>query len=104
MVVDDPDAPGSTFVHWLVAGLPPEEATLQDPLPTAAVEGRNDFDDVGWSAPCPPTGDAPHTYRFRLLAVADETGLQHGFTAQDLEDAIADRLVAEGVHTGRYGR
>lgn len=99
-----PRRPGGTFVHWLVAGLPPEQASLDDPLPPGAVEGRNDFGDVRWDGPCPPRGDDPHTYRFRVLAVAEETGLEHGFTAEDLEGAMADRLLAEGVHSGRYGR
>ncbi len=104
VVVDDPDAPGGTFVHWLVAGLPAEAGMVARGLPAGAVEGRNSFGDAGWKGPCPPRGDDPHTYRFRVLAVDAATGLGQGFTAEQLSDAIADHLVAEGVHAGRYGR
>jgi Raf kinase inhibitor-like YbhB/YbcL family protein len=103
VIVDDPDAPGGTFVHWLVAGLEPAAAALEDP-PSGAVEGRNDFGEEGWAGPCPPAGDEPHTYRFRVIAVAEPTGVEAGFSAAELEERIAASGLAEGVLTGRYGR
>lgn len=104
VVVDDPDAPSGAFVHWLVAGLPPTTETLGRVLPEGAVEGRNDFGETGWRGPCPPPGDEPHRYRFRILAVAELTGLGPGFTPDELRDATADLLLAEGARTGTYGR
>lgn len=104
VIVDDPDAPDGPFVHWLVAGLPAKEATLDGSLPAAAVEGRNDFGDTGWGGPCPPPGDDAHTYRLRLLAVSEQSDLADGFTHDDLTQFIAERVVAEGVHSGRYAR
>ena len=104
LVVDDPDAPGGSFTHWLVAGLPPAEGSLDGALPPEAVEGTTDFDQVGWGGPCPPAGDEPHTYVFEVVAVAEATGLEAGFTASDLEDAVAGTELSAGTLTGRYGR
>jgi hypothetical protein len=57
LIVDDPDAPGGTFTHWLAWGLDPEAGGVAEGEPAPA-EGRNDFDVVGYRGPCPPPGTA----------------------------------------------
>lgn len=104
LVVDDPDAPGGGFAHWLVAGLPPDTTALEGALPAGAVEGTNGFGDVGWAGPCPPPGDEPHTYVFDVVAVAEPTGLAPGFTASELREAVDDHALATARLSGRYGR
>jgi Raf kinase inhibitor-like YbhB/YbcL family protein len=80
LVVRDPDADG--FIHWVVAGLPPDAAGLAraDP-PAQAVEELNDFGRQGWSGPCPPSGT--HNYDFRLYALAEPSGLAAGAGGAD---------------------
>lgn len=104
LVVDDPDAPRGSFTHWLVAGLPTTGEISGGSLPPGAVEGINDFGEVGYRGPCPPPGDDPHTYRFELMAVAEETRLEPGFTLEELREATAAKHLSSGVLTGRYGR
>jgi Raf kinase inhibitor-like YbhB/YbcL family protein len=61
IVVEDPDAPAGTFVHWVLWRLDPGQAGLgQGQVPAGVPEGRNDFGRVGWGGPCPPRGSDPH--------------------------------------------
>lgn len=105
IVLEDPDAPAGTFVHWLVAGIPPEtERLLPGGVPAGAVQGTNDFGDTGYGGPCPPEGDEPHRYVFRVLAVGAELRLEEGFSPDDLASALEDRALAQGELVATYGR
>lgn len=103
VVVEDPDAPGGTFTHWLVWGLPPDLERLERPLPEGATEGRNDFDEDGWRGPCPPPEDDEHRYRFHVYALDAPLALRPGASAEDVREAL-EGVVADGVLVGRYGR
>ena len=68
LIVDDPDAPGGTFTHWLVWNIAPATASVAEGLPPAgASEGKNGYGKSGWGAPCPPSGE--HHYVFVLYAL-----------------------------------
>jgi hypothetical protein len=70
----DPDAPGGTFTHWLVAGIDPSSSGVdQDAAPAGGVEEMNSFGERGYGGPCPPRGDSPHRYVFAVEAL-DEAG------------------------------
>jgi Raf kinase inhibitor-like YbhB/YbcL family protein len=70
LVVDDPDAPGGTFMHWAAFDIAPATAGLAAGHPAATLrEAQNDFGRLGYGGPCPPPGPAHH-YRFRLLALS----------------------------------
>jgi hypothetical protein len=88
LVVDDPDARG--FIHWLVLDLAGTDGDLPKGVsPTAAwpQQGRNDFGDVGWGGPCPPSGT--HQYRFTLTAIAAPLGLAGHPSGQEVAAALA---------------
>lgn len=105
LVLEDPDAPSGAFVHWLVAGIPPEtERLLPGGVPAGAVQGTNGFGDTGYGGPCPPEGDEPHRYVFRVLAVDAELGLEEGFSRDDLTAALEGRAIAQGELVATYGR
>lgn len=105
LVVDDPDAPGGTFVHWVVWGLDAGVSGLgQGNVPAGAREGRNGFGRVGWGGPCPPRGSDPHRYVFTLLALSDALAVDAGVSADRVKRAAAGKVLAEGRLTGRYGR
>ena len=105
LVVDDPDAPGGTFTHWLVLDLPPDtRAVGPGTLPSGAVEGANSAGDEGWTPPCPPQGDPAHHYRFTVYALDAETGLSAGASPDDAADAIDRHEIARGRLTGTYAR
>jgi hypothetical protein len=100
LILDDPDAPGGRFIHWLAWGITPDTGGLGEGE-AAPLEGRNDFATVGYRGPCPPRGHGPHRYRFQLHAVAEELRLASGAGVQELEQALRtkDLAVAELVAT-----
>jgi hypothetical protein len=109
LVCEDPDAPDGTFIHWLYYNIPayreelPEEIA-DDPTPlTGGLQGRNDFDNVGYGGPCPPTGST-HRYYFRLYALGDEVELPPGASRDEILEAIEDLAIASAEIMGRYGR
>lgn len=105
LIVDDADAPGGRFVHWVVWGLSAESTGLEEgELIDGVVEGTNGFGATGWRGPCPPPGDGPHEYRFRLLALSGPVDVEPGATGPELEAAIEDQVLAEGVLTAVYDR
>jgi len=73
LVVEDPDAPQGTFRHWGVYDIPMSARQLNTGAAQAGTSGlkqaKNDFDEVGYGPPCPPPGDKPHHYHFRLAAL-----------------------------------
>ena len=83
LIADDPDAPGGTWVHWVIYDLPadtkelPEAVAKTEALPSGAKQGVNDFRKLGYNGPCPPPGSA-HRYYFRLYALDAPTDLKPG--------------------------
>jgi len=112
LIVEDPDAPGGTFVHWLLWNLSTETTDLPEGIPAdemveglaPAVQGRNDFGSIGYRGPCPPPGDPTHTYHFRLIALDSLIHLNPGSDRAQLEAAIAGKVLAETELTGTYSR
>lgn len=104
LVVADPDAPGGTFYHWAVYGLPPRPPAIAEGARPPAREGRNSRDRIGWTPPCPPGGDSPHRYVFTLHAERRPLALPPGAAAADVEAAARRDALASGTLTVRYGR
>ncbi|HET6728007.1 MAG TPA: YbhB/YbcL family Raf kinase inhibitor-like protein [Jiangellaceae bacterium] len=105
VVVEDPDAPGGTFVHWVLWGLDAGQSGLDEGhVPAGAREGRNDFGRVGWAGPCPPRGSDPHHYAFTLLALSNPLAVEPGASADTVKRAADSEVLAEGRLTARYGR
>jgi Raf kinase inhibitor-like YbhB/YbcL family protein len=103
LVLDDPDAPGGRFIHWLAWGITPDSGGLGEGE-AAPLEGRNGFGSVGYRGPCPPRGHGPHRYRFRLHAVAGELRLAPGAGVQELERAVTAKVLAVAELVGTYER
>jgi len=101
LIVDDPDAPGGTFTHWLAWGIDPGSDGLGEGE-AAPVEGRNDFGETGYRGPCPPPGHGPHRYFFRLHALAEELELQPAATRDEVESALSARSQAMAELMGTY--
>lgn len=104
VVVEDPDAPGGTFVHWVVWGLDAGLPGLGQGEVPAAREGRNDFGRAGWGGPCPPRGSDPHRYVFTLLALSEPLAVEAGASADRVKRAAEGKVLAEGRLIGLYGR
>ncbi|MBW3578222.1 MAG: YbhB/YbcL family Raf kinase inhibitor-like protein [Actinobacteria bacterium] len=102
---EDPDAPGGTFVHWMMAGIDSASTGLdENAIPTGAVVGVNDFATSGYRGPCPPSGDQPHRYVLTVFASGAGLSLDNDFSAQQLHDALRSNVIAVGKLTGLYQR
>jgi Raf kinase inhibitor-like YbhB/YbcL family protein len=107
IIADDPDAPGGTWVHWVIYDLPPDtrklpEAVARDSqLSNGALQGRNDFGKIGYNGPCPPRGSA-HRYVFKLYALNSRTGLRGGATKAELERVIKGHILVQAQLVGKF--
>jgi Raf kinase inhibitor-like YbhB/YbcL family protein len=102
IVVEDPDAPGGLFTHWLVWNIEPGILEVKTAsVPTSAVQGRNDFGKIGYGGPCPPSG--VHRYVFRVLALNGKLSLQAGANRAEFDRALAGHIVSQGELTARFG-
>src|SRR3954463_7439902 len=105
LLVEDPDAPGGTFVHWVLFHVAPGLRALPaGSVPDAARQGVNSSGSAGWTPPCPPEGDRPHHYAFRLYALKAPLAEQDGAAADAVRSAIDRSAVAEGRLVGVFGR
>jgi Raf kinase inhibitor-like YbhB/YbcL family protein len=103
LIVDDPDAPGGTWVHWVVWNIGPETKVIEEnTLPTNAIQGKNDFRRQSYGGPCPPSGT--HRYFFKLYALDAKIKLGPGSTKAALEAAIQGHLLSKTELVGRYSR
>jgi Raf kinase inhibitor-like YbhB/YbcL family protein len=109
LIMDDPDAPRGTWVHWVIYNLPPSLRSLPEAVETretlnnGAAQGKNDFGKFGYGGPCPPAG-AAHHYHFKLYALADRLGLAPGGTKQQLLKAMQGHILAQAELVGTYKR
>ncbi len=107
LIMDDPDAPGGTFVHWVLFNIPagtqklPEGVTRNETLGDGSRQGMTDFGRIGYGGPCPPKS---HRYYFRIYALDAMLSLQPGATKKQLENAMKGHILAQGELMGRYGR
>lgn len=103
LIVDDPDAPMGTWLHWLVWNIPPEtRQIMENVLPYGAVEGINDFRKTAYGGPCP--GSGTHRYFFRLYALDTMLNLAEGSARSDLERQMSGHILAETELIGTYQR
>ena len=105
LLVEDPDAPGGTYVHWVVFGLDPRTEMLDAGTRLVeAQQGRNSAGDARYTGPCPPKGDAPHRYVFSIYALREPSFLDDGASAEKVLERIRAIAMATGRLTGRFGR
>ncbi|MBL7995056.1 YbhB/YbcL family Raf kinase inhibitor-like protein [bacterium] len=108
LICDDPDAPAGTWVHWIVYNLPattdglPEAMASDQILAGGAKQGINDFRDIGYGGPCPPSGT--HRYYFKLYALNQMLDLDAGATKWQLTQAMKGHVIVEAQLMGRYKR
>lgn len=107
LIVDDPDAPGGTWDHWLLFDLGAKTHNLaQGYKPSSlGVSGKNSWGKPGYGGPCPPKGTGPHRYFFRLYALdVPALGLAAGAARPQLQSAMKGHVLGEAQSMGRYER
>ena len=101
LVVDDPDAPGGTYTHWVVFNLPPTTTGIVGArIPAGAAQARNSGGQPGYMGPCPPSGT--HHYRFTIYAEQRRLELPDGVAVREALDAIKTNAIASGRLTGLF--
>lgn len=109
IVMDDPDAPGRTFVHWVIYNIPAgtqqiaEAVPVKDVLADGSRQGKSDFGRTGYGGPCPPPGKL-HRFYFKAYALDTVLDMQPGASKQQLEKAMDRHVLAKTELMGRYGR
>ncbi len=108
LIVEDPDAPRGTFIHWVAFNVPPDvhgfdaEVEREGKLSNGAMQGTNGFGNVGYGGPCPPSGT--HRYFFRIYALDTTLDLQPGARSDEVQSAMQGHVLAEGELMGTYSR
>lgn len=106
LIADDPDAPGKTWVHWVVWNIPadkkglPEAVPKDGKLPDGTCQGISDFGKPGYGGPCPPSGT--HHYYFKVYALDTALDLRASTKKPDLEQAMKGHVLAQGQLMGKY--
>jgi Raf kinase inhibitor-like YbhB/YbcL family protein len=109
LIVDDPDAPAGTWVHWVLFNVPagsqglPEGVPSRRTLEDGSRQGANDFHKIGYNGPCPPPGGA-HRYFFKLYALDSILNLEAGAIKPQVEQAMRGHILAECRLMGRFRR
>ena len=111
LICDDPDAPGGTWVHWVLFNISAEQDHLPEGVATfellrelgGARQGVNDSRTTGYSGPCPPPGK-PHRYFFKLYALDAELPLKSKVVKADVERAMEGHVLASAELMGSYHR
>ena len=103
LIVDDPDAPAGTWVHWVVWNIVPQTHEIKEnSVPTGANQGLNDFRKRNYGGPCPPSGT--HRYFFKLYALDITLKLDANATKAHVEKAMGEHINAETRIVGLYKR
>jgi len=98
IIVDDPDAPRGTWVHWVVWNIPVTTTIEENIVP--GEQGTNDFHQSRYDGPCPPSGT--HRYSFKIYALNQELDLKPGSTKAQLEKAMSNYIIGYGELVGLY--
>ncbi|OGI17996.1 MAG: hypothetical protein A2287_00840 [Candidatus Melainabacteria bacterium RIFOXYA12_FULL_32_12] len=107
LIVDDPDAPHETFVHWVLYNIPANKTELSESLPNIpqltdrSLQGKNSFGKTGYGGPCPPSGT--HRYFFKLYALDTNLDLDpKATTKREIENTMMGHIISEAELVGLY--
>ncbi|MBI2651735.1 YbhB/YbcL family Raf kinase inhibitor-like protein [Candidatus Woesearchaeota archaeon] len=102
LIMDDPDAPMGTFVHWVVWNIPIDTKIIKKGAEPKGIEGKTNSGRTGYGGPCPPSGT--HRYFFKVYALDMVLTLKEGSTKKDLEAAMQNHIIEKAEIMGTYGR
>jgi len=99
LIVDDPDAPGRTWDHWIVYNIPPHTTRIKSGT-VPGIEAWNTFGKTAWGGPCPPSGT--HRYFFKLYALDNKLDLGPKVRKKEIEIYMVGHILAEAQLIGLY--
>jgi len=103
-IMDDPDAPGRTWVHWVLFNIPANTRNLQEGFTaySSIAVGNNSSGKPSYQGPCPPSGT--HRYFFKLYALDATLSLSPGATKDQLLKAMDDHILAQAELMGTFSK
>jgi len=112
IIMDDPDAPVGTFVHWVLWNYPVSGPSLTLPqglpktgrLSNGSQQGTNDFGRQGYNGPMPPRRHGIHHYHIKVYALDTLLAIPAGSRKADLERAMKGHILAQAELIGLYER
>lgn len=110
LIMDDPDAPGGTWVHWVLFNIPANTRNLPEDLPitgknvdpNAIYVGKNSWGAIGYGGPCPPSGT--HRYFFKLYALDTTISLLPGATKEQVLKEMDGHILAQSELMGTFSK
>lgn len=104
LIMDDPDAMsvvGKVWVHWVLWNISPNtKEIIENSIPENSIEGKTDFDEIGYGGPAPP--DKEHTYIFKLYALDVLLNLKQGSTKTEVEESMSEHIITEVKLEGKF--
>ncbi len=109
IIVEDPDAPLGTFTHWIIWNIRPmknipENIPKKEVVLDGAYQGLNDFRKIGYNGPCPPKGDKPHRYFFKVYVLNRVLDLKPPVNKEKLLKEVKKYTIQYGELVGIYKR
>lgn len=107
LIMEDPDAPGGTFTHWIVYNLPKDCHSLEKVIPieknlgNGGIHGKNDFGKYGYRGPCPPTNER-HRYSIKIFALSKKLRPESANRGEEFYQAINGLILDSAQYTGIY--
>ena len=104
LIMDDPDAMGAVgkvWVHWVLWNISPDTKEIsENSIPDNSIEGKTDFDEIGYGGPAPP--DKEHTYIFKLYALDEILNLKQGAIKTEVEELMEKHILTEAILEGKF--
>ncbi len=104
LIMEDPDAPMGTFIHWVLWNISPGTKEIPEGAKDFATEGAGSLGRVGYRGPCPPPGHGPHRYFFRAFALDAVLELKAHSDKAALEKAMEGHVIEQAETMGTYER
>lgn len=103
LFIEDPDAPGGTFIHWVLYNIAPTHTRIEENhIPEEALEGLNSAGRIGYIPPCPPSHI--HHYIFRLFALDTTLTLPEGSSKEEVMENMQNHIIEQAEIVGLYGK
>ena len=108
LIMEDPDAPGGVWVHWVIYNIPASARGLQAASPTQAqladgsLNGVNSWGKLGYGGPCPPSGT--HRYFLKFYALDAMLNLSSSANKQQVLSAMQNHILAQGELMGTVSK
>lgn len=101
IIMEDPDAPGGIFTHWIIFNIPQNYRSLPENFPklpelaNGIKQGKNDFNKIGYNGPCPPKS-SKHRYKFTIYALDKILDIESGIKRNEILKEINNHILGKG--------